>query len=80
MKSRSFIVTIGSFFLVTAILYFIGYLFTIPLFMFEYEYTGDKNGFFISAGSLLPIFIGLLASFVAETVYKYDYRKNNVLE
>ncbi|MEH7114757.1 hypothetical protein V7124_20725, partial [Neobacillus niacini] len=74
MKLKSFIVSFGAFVLTTTILYLIGYIFTIPLFMFQYEYTNNVNGYFISIGSLVPILIGLVISFISEKIYLYKRR------
>lgn len=75
MNLKSFIITFGSFVLTTALLYLIGYVFTIPMFMFHYEYTNNANVFFMTTGSLLPIIFGLVLSFFAERVYLYKQRK-----
>jgi hypothetical protein len=75
MKLKGFIVTFGSFTLTTALLYLIGYVFTIPWLMFQYEYRNDTSGFFVSTGSLIPFIIGLLISFIAEKIYTYKYRQ-----
>ncbi|MEH7249558.1 hypothetical protein V7114_22590 [Neobacillus niacini] len=76
MKLKNSIVTFGAFVLTTTILYLIGYIFTIPLFMFQYEYTNNVNRFFISIGSLVPILIGLVISFISEKIYLYKRRRN----
>lgn len=78
MKLKSFIVAFGSLVLTTTLLYLIGYIFSIPLLMFQYEYKDSVNGFFISTGSLIPIMIGLVISFVSEKVYLYKHQKNLV--
>lgn len=75
MKLKSIVVTFGSFVLTTAILYLIGYIFTIPLLMFHYEYTDNANGFFITTGSLVPIMIGLVISFTSERIFIYKHRQ-----
>jgi predicted ABC-type sugar transport system permease subunit len=74
MKLRSFIVTFGSFALTGGMLYLIGHAFTIPLLMFQHEYTDNAYGLFITTGSLVPIIIGLVVSFFAEKIYLYKYR------
>ena len=71
MKLKGFFVTFGSFALATTLLYLVGYVFTIPWLMFQYEYTNNASGFFISAGSFVPLIIGLAISFIAEKVYLY---------
>ncbi|MGI8386839.1 hypothetical protein [Robertmurraya sp. P23] len=75
MKLKGFIVTFGSFALTTALLYLLGYVFTIPWLMLQYEYTDNASGFFVSTGSLVPLVIGLLISFIAEKIYIYKYRQ-----
>ncbi|MET1178378.1 hypothetical protein ABG775_10520 [Peribacillus simplex] len=74
MKLKSFIVTFGSFVLTTGMLYLVGHMFTIPWLMFHHEYTENGNGFFISAGSLVPLIIGLIVCFFAEKIYSYKFR------
>ncbi|MED4228170.1 hypothetical protein [Neobacillus cucumis] len=71
MKLKSFIVTFGLFILTNLI----GYVFTIPTLMFHYEYTDNTNGFFITTGSLVPIIIGLVISFISERIYIYKHRQ-----
>ena len=75
MKLKGFIVVFGSFALTTALLYMLGYVFTIPSLMLQYEYTNNASGFFVSLGSLVPLVIGLLISFIAEKIYIYKYRQ-----
>ena len=75
MKLKGFIVTFGSFALTTALLYLLGYVFTIPWLMFQYEYTNNTSGLFVSAGSLVPLIIGLAISFIVEKIYLYKYRQ-----
>ncbi|MED3624059.1 hypothetical protein [Neobacillus thermocopriae] len=76
MKLKGFIITFGSFAFTTFLLYFLGYIFTIPWFMFHYEYTHDAGEFFISIGSsLVPIIIGLVVSYMAEKMFIYKERK-----
>lgn len=75
MKVKSFIVGFVSFATATALLYLLGYIFTIPFLMFRYEYTNNESEFFISIGSLAPIIIGLVISFIAEKIYRHNYRK-----
>ncbi|WP_260287506.1 hypothetical protein [Peribacillus aracenensis] len=74
MKLKSFIVTFGSFVLTTGMLYLVGHMFTIPWLMFHHEYTENGNGFFISAGSFVPLIIGLIVCFFAEKIYIYKFR------
>lgn len=68
-------VTLGSLILVTGLLFAIGHLFSIRILMFHYEYTNDKSGLYVSGGSLLPIVIGLIASYFAEKFYMYKSQK-----
>lgn len=74
MKLKSFVVTFGSFALTTGMLYLFGHLFTIPSLMFHLDYTVNDNGFFISAGSLVPLTIGLIICFFAEKIYINKFR------
>ena len=75
MKLKGFIVTFGSFALTTALLYLLGYVFTIPWLMFQYEYINNASGLFVSSGSIVPLIIGLVISFIAEKIYIYKYRQ-----
>ncbi|MFF0830676.1 hypothetical protein [Brevibacillus sp. NPDC003440] len=75
MNVKSFIVAFGSIVLTTALLYLIGYVFTIPLLMWHYEYTDSTNGFFVSTGSLVPLIVGLVISFIAEKIYIYKHQQ-----
>lgn len=77
MKLKGFIVTFGSFALATTLLYLFGYVFTIPWLMFQYESANNANGFFVSIGSLVPLIIGLVISFIAEKIYLYKYRQKH---
>ena len=74
MKLKSFIVTFGSFTLTTGLLYLFGHLFNIPSLMFDLDYTGNGEGFFLSVGSLVPLTIGLIVCFFAEKIYIYKFR------
>lgn len=74
MKLKSFIVTFGSFALITALLYSAGNIFRIPWLTFHYEYTNNANGFSISTGSFVPLIIGLIISFFAEKIYIFKHR------
>ncbi|MEH7480836.1 hypothetical protein V7157_06925 [Neobacillus drentensis] len=75
MKLKSFIVTFGSFVLTVGLLYLVGHMFTIPSLMFHHEYTNNANGFFITTGSLTPLVIGLIISFLAEKIYIFKSRQ-----
>ncbi len=77
MKVKSFIITTGLFVVTTAFLYLIGNMFTIPVLMFHYEYTDSANGFFTTTGSVVPLIIGLVISFIAEKLYIYKYRQKH---
>jgi hypothetical protein len=75
MKLKTFIVGFTSFLLITAILYYFGYLYKIPLLMFHQKFTSDSNGFSFSFESLFPLIIALVVSFLAEKIYLYKYKK-----
>jgi hypothetical protein len=74
MKFKSFLVGLGSFVLITAFLYLVGYTFKIAWLMWHFEYNDDKNGFWVITGSLIPAGIGLVLSYIAEKVYIYKRR------
>jgi hypothetical protein len=80
MKLNSFAVVIATFILVTGLLYIIGYAFKIELLIFHQQYHETSEGFSSESRSLLPIIIGLGASYLAEKIYlskKYDYSNKN---
>jgi putative flippase GtrA len=69
MKFKPFILSFCTFVVSTSVLYGIGYLFNISILMFHYEYTNNKSGLFIEAGSILPFVIGFILSFIMEKLY-----------
>lgn len=73
MTFKSLVVTLGTLFLTTGLLFLIGHIFTIRWLMFYYEYSADAEGFYISGGSMIPLIIGLIFSFIAEKIYVYKY-------
>jgi hypothetical protein len=76
LKLKSFIIAFTALFVTTGALYLIGHLFTIPWLMFHHEYISNEDGFkFTTTGSLIPLVIGCVASFVAEKIYMYSYRQ-----
>ncbi|MEC2077671.1 hypothetical protein [Metabacillus fastidiosus] len=54
------------FLIITGLLYTIGYIFTIPLFMLQYEYINDTNDTYGTTGSILPLLIGVIVTHIAE--------------
>ncbi|WP_226675130.1 hypothetical protein [Mesobacillus jeotgali] len=72
MTFKSLIVTLVTLILTTGTLYLIGHSFSIRWLMFHYEFTSDSDGFFISGGSMLPLILGLIASFLAEKIYVHS--------
>jgi len=76
MKSM---VVFGSFVLTTALLYLVGYVFTIPLLMFHHEYIDTATGSSITTGSLVPLIIGLFVIFFAEKIYYHKNRQRKGL-
>jgi hypothetical protein len=76
MKLRGFIVGVTSFVLITAILYFVGYLYKIPMLMFHQKFTSNANGFSFSVESLFPLIIALVVSFLVEKIYLYKNKKS----
>lgn len=80
MKLNRFAVSFGTFIFVTGLLYLIGYAFKIELLIFHQQYQETSEGFSSESRSLLPIIIGLGASYFAEKIYlskKYDFSKKN---
>lgn len=75
MKWRSFIVAMTALVLTTSLLYGIGELFNISWFIFHYEYVDIENDYRVTAGSVIPFFIGLLASYISEKIYEYRYKQ-----
>ncbi|GAM12459.1 hypothetical protein [Mesobacillus selenatarsenatis] len=77
MTIKSLVVTLGTLILTTGLLFLVGHIFTIRWLMFYYEYTSDAEGFFISGGSMIPLIVGLISSFIAEKVYAYKQNQNH---
>jgi putative flippase GtrA len=75
MKLRRFIVGFASFLIITALLYIVGYLFTIPMLTFHHQYLENANGFSFSIYSIIPLIIGLVGSYIAEKIYVYKQRR-----
>jgi ABC-type antimicrobial peptide transport system permease subunit len=75
MKFISLVVTLVTFVLTTGLLYLLGHIFTIPWLMFHYEFKNKVYGLSITAGSFVPIILGLLCSYFAERIYIYKYRQ-----
>jgi hypothetical protein len=73
MKIKRFIIGFSSFLFTTSLLYLIGHLFAISLLMLHFEYTNNSNGLSISIGSLLPLIIGLIVSYISEKTYVNKY-------
>lgn len=65
-------ITLSALTLTTGLLVAIGYIFTIPILMFHYEYTNDSSGLSITSGSLLPLVAGVVVSYIAEKIYVYN--------
>ncbi|MGD6818069.1 hypothetical protein [Metabacillus sp. 84] len=49
----------------------IGQLYRIPWLSFEFSLIINENGLSLSAGSFMPLLIGLAASFLAEKLYEF---------
>jgi hypothetical protein len=77
MSIKSLVVTLGTLFFTTGLLFLVGHIFTIRWLMFSYEYTSDAEGFFISGGSIIPLIVGLISSFIAEKVYTYKHNQKH---
>ncbi|SFA86872.1 MULTISPECIES: hypothetical protein [unclassified Bacillus (in: firmicutes)] len=76
MTFKSLLVTLSALVLTTGTLYLIGHTFTIPALMFSYESSNSTAGFDMTAGSFLPLIIGLIVSFFAEKFYSHKLAKN----
>jgi hypothetical protein len=76
MTFKSFFVTFSALVLTTGILYLIGHAFTVPALMFSYESNNSAKGFDLTAGSFLPLIVGLIVSFFAEKFYTQKLAKN----
>lgn len=77
MTFKSLVVTLGTLLVTTGFLFLIGHIFTIRWLMFSYEFYADDEGFFISGGSMIPLIIGLVFSFLAEKFYVYKHGQKN---
>ena len=72
MKVHRFAVAFGAFFLITGLLYLIGHTFKIDLLMLHHQYTETPTEFHTETRSLLPLIIGLGASYIAEKFYLHQ--------
>jgi hypothetical protein len=68
MNVKGFFVVLSAFAFTTILLYTIGYTFNITWLMLHYEYVNESNGFQIEMGSLIPLIIGLIASYISEKI------------
>lgn len=75
MKLKSFIVAMGALVSTAGILYLIGHTFSISPLMFHHEFFADSGGFTMTTGSLLPVLVGLAASYVAEKYYLHKAKE-----
>ena len=69
MVSKKFIVSFLSFVLISLLIYCIGHMFTIPMFMYRYEEIDNVNGYYMQSGSILPLLIGWIISFFVGKIY-----------
>lgn len=70
MDRMSFLIAFSALIGTTGLLYIIGHLFSIKGLMFGFYYVNSEDGFQFTAGSFLPLVIGLLASFIFEFWYR----------
>lgn len=75
MKVKRFLIGMSSFVLTASVLYLLGHLLGISILKVKYEYTNNDSGLFLSMGSLLPIVVGLIVSFISEKVYMTRYQQ-----
>lgn len=61
-----FLVSITAFLTATFATVLIGHLFSVPFLQFHFSSHFTSEGFTMEMGSLIPILIGLVASFAAE--------------
>jgi len=73
MKFKSFLVTFGTLVIVTGSLFLLGYMYSIPLLMFDFTFVNSSSGFSLSSVSYFPLIIGLVACFFAEKMYVRYY-------
>ena len=73
MKFKKFFVGLSSFIATVAILFWLGELIEIPWLTFHYNFINNSDDFSFEVGSLLPIFIALVVSFLAEKIYLKKY-------
>ncbi len=69
MKLKKFFVGFFSFIVTAVILFWLGNIIGIPWLTFQYKYVMNSEGFLFEGGSLLPIFVALVVSFLAEKIY-----------
>ncbi|WP_203363820.1 hypothetical protein [Bacillus sp. REN10] len=60
MKWNRVVVAFSLCALTTSVLYLVGHIFTISIFMFRHEYIDYEGGYLFSTGSMIPLMIGLI--------------------
>jgi hypothetical protein len=73
LSFKSLIVSLGTLILTTGSLLLVGHIFSIEPLMFYFQFHSDPEGFSVSGGSMIPLILGLLASFIAEKLYVKKY-------
>lgn len=78
MTSKRFFVSFSALAGTTAFLYMIGHALSIPWLMFSFEFVNHAGEFSVTAGSFVPLLIGLAASLLAEIIYVRKQRSQPV--
>ncbi|RHW38108.1 hypothetical protein D1B31_15135 [Neobacillus notoginsengisoli] len=76
MKTKTFFVAALAFIVSAGLSYAIGYLFNIQILKFHYEFTSESGGTFLTIGSLFPLAIGVIASYIAKKRYMNKSQQN----
>ena len=79
MKYKRFLIVFLTWIVVTGALFWIGEQFSISWLMFSYEYEANGEGFSFSAGSFVPLLIGLAVSGMAEAMYARKIARRKAL-
>lgn len=80
MKGKRFLVVFLTLMITTSTLLFIGNAFSIGWLTFSYEYENNAEGFSFTASSFMPLILGLIASFIAESLYVRKMKQKKQLK
>lgn len=77
IKMQSFTLGLLIFIFTTGILFLFGQIFSIPFLMLDYTYVENSEGTSITVTHFLPLVIGLITSYLAESNFRKRLEKHN---